>query len=125
MFGEEVTENVIHIYKPDQLLEMVASNPDAIGFCSLSVFMNKEILNRAKVKILRVGSAFDDNGTKPIDDMGRLDAATVRSGEYPLTRYLYLISAGELDNAQAQFIDFMRSPLVQNQMTNYGLVGIQ
>jgi phosphate transport system substrate-binding protein len=125
MFGEEVTENVIHIYKPDQLLEMVASNPDAIGFCSLSVFMNKEILNRSKVKILRVGSAFDDNGTKPIDDMGHLDAATVRSGEYPLTRYLYLISAGELDNAQAQFIDFMRSPLVQNQMTNYGLVGIE
>lgn len=125
MFGEEVTENVIHLYKPDQLLEMVASNPNAIGFCSLSVFMNKNIANREKVKIIRIGSIFDDNGTKPVDEMGRLDAQTVKTGEYPLTRYLYLISAGDLNNAQAKFIDFMRSPLVQSQMTNYGLVGIQ
>ena len=125
MFGEKVTENVIHIYKPDQLLEMVSSNPNAIGFCSLSVFMNKEIANRVKVKILRIGSIFDDNGTKPVDSMGRLDAQTVRTGEYPLTRYLYLISAGELNNNQAKFIDFMRSPAIQDQLTNYGLVGIQ
>ena len=125
MFGEKVTESVIHIYKPDQLLEMVSSNPNAIGFCSLSVFMNKEIANRAKVKILRIGSIFDDNGTKPVDSMGRLDAQTVRTGEYPLTRYLYLISAGELNNNQAKFIDFMRSPAIQDQLTNYGLVGIQ
>ena len=125
MFGEKVTESVIHIYKPDQLLEMVSSNPNAIGFCSLSVFMNKEIANRVKVKILRIGSIFDDNGTKPVDSMGRLDAQTVRTGEYPLTRYLYLISAGELNNNQAKFIDFMRSPAIQDQLTNYGLVGIQ
>ena len=125
MFGEAVTEEVIHLYKPNQLLEMVASNPNAIGFCSLSVFMNKEIANRENVKIIRIGSIFDDNGTKPIDNMGRLNAQTVRNGEYPLTRYLYLISAGELNNAQAKYIDFMRSPQVQSQMTNYGLVGIQ
>jgi ABC-type phosphate transport system substrate-binding protein len=87
--------------------------------------MNKDITNRNKVKIIRIGSIFDDNGTKPVDEMGRLDAQTVRSGEYPLTRYLYLISAGELNNAQAKFIDFMRSTTVQDQMTNYGLVGIQ
>jgi phosphate transport system substrate-binding protein len=125
MFGEEVTENVIHIYRPDQLLEMVAANKDAIGFCSLSVFMNKEIANRANVKIIRIGSIFDDNGTKPVDNAGRLDSQTVRTGEYPLTRYLYLISAGELNNSQAKFIDFMRSPLVQTELSNYGLVGIQ
>lgn len=125
MFGEEVTDSVIHLYKPDQLLEMVASNPNGIGFCSLSVFMNKDITNRAKVKIIRIGSIFDENGTKPVDNMGRLDAQTVRTGEYPLTRYLYLISAGELNNSQAKFIDFMRSPVVQSQLTNYGLVGIQ
>lgn len=125
MFGEEVTDNVIHLYKPDQLLEMVSSNPNAIGFCSLSVFMNKDIANRSKVKIIRIGSIFDDNGTKPVDNMGRLDAQTVRTGEYPLTRYLYLISAGELNNSQAKFIDFMRSPAIQDQLTNYGLVGIQ
>ena len=125
MFGEEVTENVIHLYKPDQLLEMVASNQNSIGFCSLSVFMNKNIANRNRVKIIRIGSIFDDNGTKPIDGTGKLDAQTVRTGEYPLTRYLYLISAGELNNSQAKFIDFMRSPALQTQLTNYGLVGIQ
>ena len=124
MFGEEVSESVIHLYKPNQLLEMVASNVNAIGFCSLSVFMNKDIANRSKVKIIRIGSIFDDNGTKPVDNAGRLDSHTVRTGEYPLTRYLYLISAGELNNSQARFIDFMRSPQVQSELSNYGLVGI-
>ncbi len=124
MYGEEVTDKVIHLYKPDQLLEMVATNPSAIGFCSLSVFMNKDISNRAKVKIIRIGSIFDENGTKPVDEAGRLDAQAVRTGEYPLTRYLYLVSAGDLNNAQAKFIDFMRSPNVQAQLTQFGLVGI-
>ena len=124
MFGEDVSEEVIHIYKPNQLLEMVATNKDAIGFCSLSIFMNKDIANRSNVKIIRIGSIFDENGTKPVDAAGRLDSQTVRTGEYPLTRYLYLVSAGELSDSQAKFIDFMRSPEVQGRLTNYGLVGI-
>jgi phosphate transport system substrate-binding protein len=124
MLGERVSEDIIHMYKPSQLIEMVANNKNAIGFCSLSVFMNKEVLNTEQVKILKIASIFDENGTKPVNTKGQLELQTIQTGEYPLTRYLYLISAGELNNAQARFIDFMRSPLIQKQLVNYGLVGI-
>jgi phosphate transport system substrate-binding protein len=124
MYGEDTSDNIIHIYTPGQILDMVASNPNALGFCSLTVLKNKSFPSRTKVKILKIASIFDENGTKPISDDLSLDLGMVRKGEYPLTRYVYLITAGNLTDAQAKFIDFMRSEDAQAKLGEYGLVGV-
>ncbi|MCE2929198.1 MAG: substrate-binding domain-containing protein [Candidatus Caenarcaniphilales bacterium] len=125
LYGEAATDKIIHLSSPEQMLEMVSSNPNAIGFASLSIFKSKDFdIANYKVKIIRISSDYDDKGTSPLDAAGNLDLNLVRGGEYPLTRYLYLISAGELDDSQARFIDFMRSKDAQAKLADYGLVGI-
>jgi len=124
MYGESTSDQVIHIYTPGQMLDMVAANPNGLGFCSVTVLKNKNFTSRDKVKVLKITSIFDETGSKPIKDDMSLDVDLVKRGEYPLTRYLYLITAGDLTDAQAKFIDFMRSPDAQAKLGEYGLVGI-
>lgn len=124
MYGEKTSDQVIHIYTPGQMLDMVSANPNGLGFCSVTVLKNKNFSSRDKVKVLKIASIFDEKGSKPIKDDRSLDVDLVKRGEYPLTRYLYLITAGDLTDAQAKFIDFMRSPDAQAKLGEYGLVGI-
>ena len=119
MLGEDLSDKVVHTYVPDQMIDMVKSNPNAIGFCSVSA-----LVGRKDIKIIKVASVLDKVGTKPIDDDGKINAELIKRGDYPLTRYLYLITAGELTDGQAKFIDFMRSPEAQSKLLDYGLVGI-
>jgi phosphate transport system substrate-binding protein len=119
MYSEPTSDGVIHIYTPDKMIDMVASNPSAIGVASLSALMG-----RRDVKVLKISSVFNEAGSKPLTDSGFMDATLIQRGEYPLTRYLYLISAGELTDSQAKFIDFMRSPQAQAKLVDYGLVGV-
>jgi phosphate transport system substrate-binding protein len=119
MYSEPTSDAVIHIYTPDKMIDLVASNPYAIGVASLSALMN-----RKDVKVLKISSVFNETGTKPLTDSGSMDSTLIQRGEYPLTRYLYLISAGELTDSQAKFIDFMRSPQAQAKLVDYGLVGV-
>jgi len=119
MYSEPTSDAVIHIYTPDKMIDLVASNPYAIGVASLSALMN-----RKDVKVLKISSVFNESGTKPLTDSGFMDSTLIQRGEYPLTRYLYLISAGELTDSQAKFIDFMRSPQAQAKLVDYGLVGV-
>jgi phosphate transport system substrate-binding protein len=119
MYSEPTSDGVIHIYTPDKMIDLVASNPYAIGVASLSALMN-----RKDVKVLKISSVFNETGTKPLTDSGSMDSTLIQRGEYPLTRYLYLISAGELTDSQAKFIDFMRSPQAQAKLVDYGLVGV-
>lgn len=119
MLGEDLSDKVVFTYVPDQMIDMVKSNPNAIGFCSVSA-----IMGRKDIKIIKIASVLDKTGTKPIEDDGKINAELVKRGDYPLTRYLYLITAGELTDGQAKFIDFMRSPDAQSKLLDYGLVGI-
>ncbi len=119
MYSEPVSQETIHIYTPSQMIDLVASNPNAIAYASLSSLMHTK-----KVKILKIASIFNEKGSKPINNDGTLNANLVRRGEYPLTRYIYLISAGDLNSGQAKFIDFMRSPQAQSNLGQLGLVGV-
>lgn len=119
MYSAPTSQEIIHIYTPNQMIDLVAANPNAIGFASLSSLMNNK-----KVKIIKIASIFNEKGTKPVMNDGALNADAVRRGEYPLTRYLYVISAGDLNTSQAKFIDFLRSPLAQSGLGKFGLVGI-
>lgn len=119
MFSERISNQVVHIYDPIKMIDMVAADSNAIGFASISA-----VLENNKVKVVKVSSVFDSSGTKPITPSGFLDADLVRRGEYPLTRYLYLITPGSLTDEEAKIVDFARSPEIQSKLGSYGLVGI-
>ncbi len=121
MFSESMSGNVIHVYDPIQMIQMIASNPNAIGFSSLSAVRKAGV---DKVKIIKIASVFNEKGTKPLLADGSIDVDVIQRGEYPLTRYLYLVSAGEISDEDAKLIDFMRSPEIQTNLPDYGLVGI-
>lgn len=119
MFLEPMLSDVIHVYNPIQMLDLVAADPNAIGFASLSAVKGSSL-----VKIIKISSVFDENGSSPIDDNGEVDFNAIKRGEYPLTRYLYLVTAGPIADEVAKVIDFMRSERAQSKLPDYGLVGI-
>lgn len=119
MFSEPFSAGVIHVYDPVQMIQLVSDNPNAIGFASLSAIKGSD-----KVKVIKIASVFNEQGTKPIDSAGVIAVDVIQRGEYPLTRYLYLITAGEISDQAAKVIDFMRSPDAQSKLADYGLVGI-
>ncbi len=121
MFSEAVSSNVVHVYDPIQMIQLISANPTAIGFASLSAIKES---GSDKVKVIKIASVFNEQGTKPITADGTIAVDIVQRGEYPLTRYLYLVTAGEISDEVAKVVDFMRSPEAQSKLADYGLVGI-
>lgn len=119
MFLEPMLADVIHVYNPIQMLDLVAADPNAIGFASLSAVKGSSL-----VKIIKISSVFDEGGSSPLDASGEVDFNAIKRGEYPLTRYLYLVTAGPIADEVAKVIDFMRSERAQSKLPDYGLVGI-
>lgn len=119
MFAEPTKEDVIHVYNPIQMMDLVAADPNALGFSSLSAVKGSQ-----QVKVIKVSSIFDEAGTSPIDTHGDINANVIKRGEYPLTRYLYFVSADPIADEVAKIIDFMRSEQAQSKLADYGLVGI-
>jgi phosphate transport system substrate-binding protein len=119
MFMQPINSEVIHVYNPIQMIDLVAADPDAIGFASLSAVKGSNL-----VKVLKVSSIFDESGTSPLASNNEINVDVIKRGEYPLTRYLYLVTAGQIADEVAKVIDFMRSPSAQSKLADYGLVGI-
>ncbi len=121
MFSEAMSDKVVHVYDPIQMIQLISANPTAIGFASLSAVRES---GSDKVKVIKIASVFNEQGTKPLTADGTIAVDVIQRGEYPLTRYLYLVTAGEISDEVAKVIDFMRSPEVQAKLADYGLVGI-
>ena len=118
LFMEPFAKNVVKMYDINQVIEMVETNESAIAFSSVA-----NVLGR-KVKVVPVSTVL--RGEIPVSpiDGDKLNITAVKRGEYPLTRYLYLITAGELDLASAKFIDYYRSSEGQSELAKNGLVSI-
>jgi|688.fasta_scaffold00064_116 phosphate transport system substrate-binding protein len=122
LYGAPFSNDVTQIYDIKQILDLVENDPNAISFASLSDVKNRN------VKILNIATVFDDRGVSPvtIDVNGNVSIAVdmVKQGQYPLSRYLYLVTAGKLTTNVAKFIDYMRSGSVQSKLDQYSLVSI-
>lgn len=119
MFTEEMSGKVIKMYDVAQLIDMVKSNPGAIGFCSLA-----NVIGNEDVKVVPISTMLKNVGISPLKENGVIDANSIKRAEYPLTRYLYLLTAGNLTDTQAKFIDFFRSDESQGLLGQNGLVSI-
>jgi phosphate transport system substrate-binding protein len=122
LYGDSFSNDVTQIYDIKQILDLVENDPNAISFASLSDVKNRN------VKILNIATVFDDRGVSPVsmDVNGNLSITVdlVKQGQYPLSRYLYLVTAGKLTTNVAKFVDYMRSGSVQSKLDMYSLVSI-
>ncbi len=125
LYGNKFAPDVTQIYDVKQVMDFVEDDPTAISYASLS-----DIKNR-KVKILKIATIFEEKGVAPVayttvngEKVMSIDKDKVRKGQYPLSRYLYLVSAGKITSNVAKFIDYMRSGSVQSQLHKYNIVSI-
>lgn len=118
MFTEKISADVVKVYNTQHIIDMVSENPNAIGVISASQ------VKTDKVKALKISTMFHESGVSPFISAGLLNATAIKRGEYPLTRYLYLISAGDLTEPVANMIDYLRSPNGQKALAEKGLFSI-
>lgn len=125
LYGNKFAPDVTQIYDVKQVMDFVEDDPTAISYASLS-----DIKNR-KVKILKIATIFEEKGVAPVayttvngEKVMSIDKDKVRKGQYPLSRYLYLVSAGKITSNVAKFIDYMRSGSVQSQLHKYNIVSV-
>jgi phosphate transport system substrate-binding protein len=89
----------------------VGSQPSAIGYTSLGALCGA----RDRVHAIAVRAGADDAATAPTLE-------TVQSGTYPLTRRLYLVSAGPPSEAARLFLDHCVGPAGQPLVERAGFV---
>lgn len=118
LFTEKMADDVIMIFDSSQIVDMVSKTPNSIGYTSVAHIKGKN------VKVLKISTLFDERGVLPLKSSGLINTNAIKRGEYPLTRYLYLVTAGEITDAQAKLIDYFRSEESQSLLGKNGLVGI-
>ena len=125
LYGDKFATDVTQIYDVKQVINFVEEDPKAISFASLSDVKNRN------VKILKISTIFDERGVSPVvyselngQKQILINKEKVRKGQYPLSRYLYLVSAGKITSNVAKFIDYMRTGSVQSQFHKYNIVSI-
>lgn len=86
----------------------VRDNPNAIGYDGLGYVT-------PDVKVLAIARTGDGEYIYP-------SAETVATGQYPIARDLYMYTAGEPDEAEAAYIEWILSPEAQQIVTELGFV---
>jgi phosphate transport system substrate-binding protein len=119
LFGERVmgeepyAASVKHLPTNEAIVAEVAARPGAIGYTGLGALRSAG--DRVEVIALRNDPQATPVAAKP---------ETVRSGAYPLTRSLYLATAGRPPGTAKAFIDFCLSPSGQALFQRAGYVAI-
>lgn len=86
----------------------VRDNPNAIGYDGLGYVT-------PDVKVLAIARTGDGEYIYP-------SANTVATGQYPIARDLYMYTAGQPDEAEAAYIEWILSPEAQQIVTELGFV---
>lgn len=104
MEEQPVTPMAVLVPSPEAVVDYVAGHPEAIGYVSMGQVP-------PEVKILRI------EGSYPT-------AETTAQGSYPLTRELWLVTAGPPTGAVRDFVQFVLGPVGQRIVGRlYGRIG--
>jgi phosphate transport system substrate-binding protein len=120
LFGERVlgeetySGSIMPLPTNEAIVAEVAARPGAIGYTGLGALRTAG--DRVKLIALRT-----DAQPTPVAPT----AEAIRSGHYPLTRTLYLGTAGNPSDTARAFIDFCLSPSGQALLQRAGYVGIK
>jgi phosphate transport system substrate-binding protein len=89
----------------------VRRNPNAIGYDGLGYVTDDQ-------KVLAVSSATDTAYVRPALD-------TVRDGSYPIARELYIYTAGEPQDAEEKYLNWILGPEGQQIVRELGFVPLE
>ena len=92
------------LYRSAQVIESVASNPQALGYVSLAALGDNQT-----VRTIALG------GVSPTPE-------TVRDGRYPYSRPLVLATRAHPNDLAAAFVEFGQSPEVHDLLARHGFV---
>lgn len=87
-----------------EMAQAISRNPNGIGYVGIGYLASVEGIKALKI-----------NGIEP-------SVATVQSGAYPISRYLYMITRGQPEGLAKDFIEFVTSPSGQKIVEEYGFV---
>ncbi len=118
LYSEAFGDDVIPVVGTSQMMRMVENNPNAIAFIGAG-----DMMNFKTVKILKLSTVFDNKGVSPII-ADSLNTSALRRGEYPLTRYVYLISAGDISQTAITLIETMSGEESKAAFAKNGLLSI-
>lgn len=90
LYSENLADDVTPIVGTSQMMRMVENNPNAIAFIGAG-----DMMSFKTVKVLKLSTVLDNKLVSPVIG-DALNTTSLRRGEYPLTRYVYLITAGEI-----------------------------
>ncbi len=85
--------------------EAVAKDPNAIGFGGVAYFATNP-----KLKILKIAKDEKSGPISPLGPDGKPDFQVVWSRTYPISRYLYVYSAGQPKGAAKEYLDWILGP---------------
>lgn len=108
---EEYAKSALFLPSSQQIAEQVTRSPGAIGYVGLGYY------NKARHKAVAIAISPDAPYVVP-------SVRTARSGEYPISRPLYLYTARPPSGAAKAFIDYARSPEGQRIVTRMGFVPV-
>ncbi len=118
LFSEPFADDVVPVVGIKQMLKMVENNPNAISFLSLG-----DLPPESAIRVMRISTVFDAKGCLPMIGSSLNDDA-LRRGEYPLTRYVYLLTAGDLSQNHVKLIETLRSEAATEAFAKHGLLSI-
>lgn len=118
-FQEHVLQNeryaptVLTLPSTKAIQQEVTNNANAIGYGGVAYFHHKR-----NVKVIPVSKTKGSPAIEPTD-------ANIKSGKYPISRPLYLYTAGRAKGLAADFIKFCLSPQGQETVERVGYVRVR
>ncbi|HCU25005.1 MAG TPA: phosphate-binding protein, partial [Deltaproteobacteria bacterium] len=100
--------------------EAVSHDPNGIGYGGVSYFEK-----RPNLKVLALQKDASAPAISPILPDGKVNSAQIRSLEYPISRLLYVYTAGTPRPEVKAYIDWMLSAPGQNLVAEVGYVPLQ
>ncbi len=124
MYSEALGEDVLSIVGENpntginSMMHMVENNPNAIAFIGAG-----DMMSFKTVKVLKLSTVLDNKLVSPIIG-DSLNTTALRRGEYPLTRYVYLITAGEISKQVDELIKTVRGDGAKAAFAKNGLLSV-
>jgi phosphate transport system substrate-binding protein len=118
LYSEVFSEDVIPVVGTSQMMRMVENNPNAIAFIGAG-----DMMSFKTVRVLKLSTVFDNKPVSPVIG-DSLNTNSLRRGEYPLTRYVYLITAGDVTKQASDLIQTVCSDDSKNAFAKNGLLSI-
>ena len=108
--SEEFAKSVSELEDSTQLVDKIASTPGAIGYVSIGA-----VQKDSRVNVLAVSDKAGQPAVEP-------DAQTIMNGTYPVYRPLLLYTANQLSREVVEFLAFLDTPAVRDELIAQGFV---